>query len=234
MLAALAKAGVRGKMWRMVDRMYASTRTRITIDGEMSSEYSVESGLREGSVLSPVLYSVFINNLIAELETRVPHTGVVLEPGLRIQALLYADDVVLVAESQQHLQQMLNVAERHADKMQYQFSVPKRNARGQITESGKSQVVIFGENGITPDVFSLHGKELEQKRSYKYLGVHMHQLLGKHHGTGDMCPQDYKGKIFYDKDHDELRCIVDVHTQTRELEGNHATMRRVWESYPTS
>ena len=25
-----------------------------------------------------------------------------------------------------------------------------------------------------------------------------------------MCPQDYKGKIFHDNDHDELRCIVDV------------------------
>ena len=86
--------------------------------------------------------------------------------------------------------------------------MPKRDARGRVTESGKSQVVIFGENGITTETFSLHGKELEQKRSYKYLGVHMHQLLGKHRGTRDMCPQDYKGKFFYDSDHDELRGVT--------------------------
>ena len=181
-----------------------------------------------------MLYSVFINSLIDDLETKVPHTGVVLEPGLRIRALLYADDVVLVAESQQHLQQMLSVAERHADKLQYQFSVPKRDARGRVTESGKSQVVIFGENGITTETFSLHGKELEQKRSYKYLGVRMHQLLGKHRGTRDLCPQDYKGKFFYDSDHDELRCIVDVTHQNGECvaitlrcdENGHCTQRR--------
>ena len=71
-------------------------------------------------------------------------------------------------------------------------------------------MAIFGENGITTETFSLHGKELEQKRSYKYLGVRMHQLLGKHRGTRDLCPQDYKEKIFYDNDTNELRRIVDV------------------------
>ena len=95
-------------------------------------------------------------------------------------------------------------------------------------------MAIFGENGITTETFSLHGKELEQKRSYKYLGVHMHQLLGKHRGTRDLCPQDYKGKFFYDSDHDELRCIVDVTHQNEECvaitlrcgENGHCTQRR--------
>ena len=95
-------------------------------------------------------------------------------------------------------------------------------------------MVIFGENGITTETFSLHGKELEQKRSYKYLGVRMHQLLGKHRGTRDLCPQDYKGKFFYDSDHDELRCIVDVTHQNGECvaitlrcdENGHCTQRR--------
>ena len=44
----------------------------------------------------------------------------------------------------------------------------------------------------------------------------MHQLLGKHRGTRDLCPHDYKGKFFYDSDHDELRCIVDVTHQNEE------------------
>ena len=210
MLHALAKAGIGGRMWRMVDRMYASTKTQITMDGQMSTEYAVESGLREGSVLSPILYSAFINGAIAELQDKTPECGVELEAGLRIRVLMYADDIVLVAKSPEHLQRMLDVMEKHANKGQYQFSVPKRDAQNKVTTSGKSEIVIFGENGITTDTFSLHGVQLEQKRSYKYLGVIMHQLLGKHNGTEEVYPHDYKGMIFFDDDHNELRRINEI------------------------
>ena len=155
MLAALDNAGVDGRMWRIVDRMYASTKTRITLDGKLSREYSVDSGLREGSVLSPILYSVFINSAANEMESKCADCGVELGAGLKVRVLLYADDVVLLADSQEQLQRMLSAMEQHANRLQYQFSVPKRNAENEVTSSGKSQVVVFGVNGVTMEKFQL-------------------------------------------------------------------------------
>ena len=58
MLAALSRVGIGGKVWRAVERMYSSTSTRIALRGALSDSYLVDTGLREGSVMSPILYSV--------------------------------------------------------------------------------------------------------------------------------------------------------------------------------
>ena len=208
MLAALARSGVDGKVWRLVDQMYSSTSTQISFRGALSTAYSVESGLREGSVLSPILYSVYINTLLDDFHRSAPDCGVDLSSSLRVRVLLYADDVVLIAGSASDLQRMLSVAERHADKMQYQFSVPTYDSSGSVAKSGKSQVVVFGERGLTSDTFNLHGVQLQQQCSYKYLGVHLHQLLGRSDATRDLCPQSYVGRLLFDDDHDEMRRIV--------------------------
>ena len=162
---------------------------------------------------------MYINSAASDLQSQCGECGVELEAGLKIRVLLYADDVVLIAESKEQLQRMLDVMEQHANRMQYRFSVPKRNAKNEVnlTASGKSQVVIFGENGITPETFTLHGVQLEQKRSYKNLGVHLHQKMGTHRGTEEPCPQDYVGKLIFDDDHDELRRIERVRYEESSL-----------------
>ena len=89
--------------------------------------HEVNTGLREGSVISPILYSVYINALVEELAAHAPGCGVCLGTGdeVRIQALLYADDVVLLANSAADLQQMLDIAEQHAKR-----HVPQRGCNG--------------------------------------------------------------------------------------------------------
>ena len=77
------------------------------------------------------------------------------------------------------------LAQLHASKNQYQFSVPTYNDNGDIVAKGKSAVVIFGAEVVTGDVFLLHGVALEQVKSYKYLGVMLHQALGRLRNPSD-------------------------------------------------
>ena len=57
-------------------------------------------------------------------------------------------------------------------------------------------------------MFELHGVKLQQSLSYKYLGVHLHQSLGRNMSTRDLCPQSYEGRLFFDDDYDEMRRIA--------------------------
>ena len=52
----------------------------VLLDGEKSEGFNVEQGVAQGCSLSPILFSVFINDLLKEVE----------EAGLGIQLTLYS------------------------------------------------------------------------------------------------------------------------------------------------
>ena len=94
----------------------------------------------------------------------------------QVGILLYADDIVLVAESAKELQLMLDCCSEYATQWQFRFN----------TKPGKSDVVIAppgAHPGDQPQFF-LSGSELHVSEEYKYLGVEM----GK---TGQGCWKSY-------------------------------------------
>ena len=81
-------------------------------------------------MLSPVLFLIFINELLTAL--RVSGIGA-RWAGLWLAALLYADDVVLIADSWADLQLLLNIVKNFCEK--WRMSVNKT----------KTQIVVYGE-----------------------------------------------------------------------------------------
>ena len=57
-------------IWSAIERMLReeNCKSRILLDTVESSEYTVGHGLREGSVLSPILYAVFVDGIVDRLE----------------------------------------------------------------------------------------------------------------------------------------------------------------------
>ena len=60
--------GVRGKMWRVIKEMYSVSRSAVLLYGECSEAFDVQQGVAQGCSLSPILFSVFINGLLKEVE----------------------------------------------------------------------------------------------------------------------------------------------------------------------
>ena len=50
--------GVRGRMWRVIKRMYEASKSAVLLDGETSASFSVEQGVAQGFSLSPILFSM--------------------------------------------------------------------------------------------------------------------------------------------------------------------------------
>lgn len=57
--------------------------------------FSINAGLKQGCVLSTVMFNIFINNLIDDIKSL--NIGIDID-GEKIAILLYADDVVLMAK----------------------------------------------------------------------------------------------------------------------------------------
>ena len=174
----------RCRVWSVIERMLRAEncRSKIVVDGVESEEYAVGHGAREGAVLSPVLYAVFIDGIVGRLSAcKGVRVG-----GVEIRALLYADDIVLVADTADDLRRMLTEAQCFANDNSFQFSMEK------------SQIVVFGGGspggspGGPPDgppgsggdkddaeKFVLQGRDMEHVDEYTYLGLVFHRSLGR-------------------------------------------------------
>ena len=93
--------GIRGKIWRVIRNMYAKTRNCVIVGEEKTDFFDVDIGVRQGCVLSPILFSIYINGLAKEIE----NTGIGINIlGRKIAILMYADDIVIVADTAEDLQ----------------------------------------------------------------------------------------------------------------------------------
>jgi hypothetical protein len=161
----IADAGVKGKMWRVLKSIYESVESCVMVNGHLTDWFQIHAGVRQGCVLSPLLYALFINGLVEELNAL--NRGVAIEEGgQKLSALLYADDIVLVAANKQDLQRMLDIVASYAKKWRFEL-----NAK-------KSQVVVFGMRQPPRHVkWKLGENELEQVTQYKYLGIELTRTL---------------------------------------------------------
>ena len=95
--------GIDGKMWRVVRNLYREVGSCVRLGEEKTEWFNVEVGLRQGCILSPVLFSIFIDKF------EVKKVGGVKYGEIELSLLLFADDIVLVAENPKMLQRMLDV-----------------------------------------------------------------------------------------------------------------------------
>ncbi len=63
------------------------------------------SGLKQGDTLSPTLFGIFINDIVREINDL--NLGVKIG-NKKLSILLYADDIVLLSDTENGLQAMLN------------------------------------------------------------------------------------------------------------------------------
>ena len=74
----LAQKGITGKTWRVLRDMYDGLTSQVKVAGQLATDegpdgnaagvYEVETGLMEGAILSPLLYTVLIDGLARALE----------------------------------------------------------------------------------------------------------------------------------------------------------------------
>jgi len=118
---------------------------------QMESEFFMFSfGVRQGSVWSPLLFAVYINDLIMSF----PNNG-------GVYAILYADDIVLISPTVCMLQNMLTTCELELQVLDL------------VIDPKKSFCIRIGpRNAITcVHICSSSGVLLPWVKEMKYLGV---------------------------------------------------------------
>lgn len=118
----LKMMGASGAEWRAVAGLYKQLYGAVKIDGWTSKFVNLAAGIKQGGVISPWLFVVFINDLVEELVK----VGCGSYDECRdIVTLLFADDVALVESSIERAQKLVDVIARWADRWGMGLAAPK-------------------------------------------------------------------------------------------------------------
>ena len=153
-----------GNFYWSLKSLYAHTTSCIKINGELTDFFNITNGVRQGDPLSPTLFSLFIDDLLCELKAL--NLGINIE-GLILTILAYADDLVILTDTEDKMQKLLDTLTLWCSRWRLSIN------------NTKSGVVHFRRSRVkqTQYKFKLANKQVEVLSEYKYLGVVLDEHL---------------------------------------------------------
>ena len=136
---------------------YSNQYARVKHNGIYSDNFKICNGVRQGGILSGLLFCIYINALIDRISS--------LKVGCRLglyaaNIIAYADDLVLLAPSASALQIMMDVANEETKRLELTFNVHKC----------KIMIFQFGKRISVEKQFFIGNQPVCHTRSIKYLG----------------------------------------------------------------
>ena len=101
----LKEIGINGSFLKLVKALYTGTECAIKLNGELTDWFSTTAGVRQGQNDSATMFSILVNKFALKIKSM--NKGIQLLD-FNLSILLYAGDIVLVSDKEEHLQQMIN------------------------------------------------------------------------------------------------------------------------------
>ena len=156
----LARLGVSNKFLRLLQSMYGDASSAVSLNDQISPVFPCKRGVRQGCNLSPLLFCIFIADLEQTLKSK--HSGNLTLIHTKLPLLLFADDLVLLADNHTGLQKSLDILAEYCQKWHIQVNFVK------------TKVLVFSRSrspGPQNYTFAINQSIVETTNEYKYLGL---------------------------------------------------------------
>ena len=160
----LFKLGINGKMLRIFKDMYNQVKTCVRACNSYSEFFECAVGLKQGEVISPLFFSLFIDDLELFLQDD-PNCGLNLDD-ITFILMLFADDMVILGNTIADLQHGLDLLHTYCTRWGIQVN------------TDKTKILVFRKRGRLKDngVWTYDGAKLEVVNDFNYLGTRGFQL----------------------------------------------------------
>ena len=156
LLKKLLKYGINGKFFNILKHMYINDKACIKIGNKITEAFSINQGVRQGCIISPLLFNIFLADLPEKLDKARDEIN--LQSTIP-SCILWADDIIMMSESEIGLKNMLSVLGGYCKENELKVN------------TDKTKCMIFNKTGrLIRKRFFLNNIQLETVREYKYLG----------------------------------------------------------------
>lgn len=155
----LLEKGLPGNIIKILIDWYGKIFGVVKWNDAFSTKVSVRSGIRQGGILSPFLFNIYVDSLIMTLKSSDLGCHV---SGVYLGCIAYADDFLLLSASVTHLQKMLDMCCEHAKDIDIEFN-PKKCCLLKIGKHCRTNIGNLNMNGC----------DIVWMDKIKYLGVYL-------------------------------------------------------------
>ena len=153
LVECLNKIGVDGKDVRIITNLYWHQKAAIRVDKDISDYTPIQRGVRQGCVLSPILFNIYTELIFRQFE----HLEGASIGGRNLSNLRYVDDTVLVSKTKEGLQTLVTAAKIESEKAGLGMNVKKT----------KTMVVSKQEGDSIKADIKIENETLEQVNTFK-------------------------------------------------------------------
>jgi len=158
MFNVLLDRGVPGRLVKVIADWYGKSFSAVKWNGSLSDAVLIKSGIRQGGILSPVFFNMYIDVIFNALykSDLGCHLG-----SMYVGYIAYADDIILISASICDLQSMIGICFKEGNNLDIVFNASKSNLFT-IGKAYKEKLVCL----------NLGSQSLQWAERIKYLGMH--------------------------------------------------------------
>ena len=108
---------------RSIEKLYERASSAVLCNGHIGDLFRTTVGVRQGCLLSPTLFNIFLERIMSEALEE--HEGTVSIGGRKITNLRFADDIDGLAGSEKELKSLVNHLDQSSSKYGMEISAEK-------------------------------------------------------------------------------------------------------------
>ena len=134
----LKRKGIPEQVRETILAMYKDASTKLTVGGKTTRRININSGVKQGCPLSPLLFNLIIDELIEKLK----ETNIGIQLGeSKVCCMAFADDLVVITEERIHMQILIEQSKEFFDTKRLQANA-RKCASLSVLPAGKKTLKI--------------------------------------------------------------------------------------------